>query len=111
MKWLVPDGISGAPGLEGVHNGRVDFAALDRKGQTTRIRMGATVVRIEHAQSVADGEHVVVAYEQGGKVYRTKARDGRHCGRRRDGARGARRHAGADVTTPTRRSSTRPRSS
>ena len=49
-------------------------AALDRKGQPTRIRLGATVVRIEHAHSAADGEHVVVAYELGGKVYRAKAR-------------------------------------
>jgi spermidine dehydrogenase len=57
-----------------VHNGRVDFAALDRKGQSTRIRLGATVVRVEHATSTGDGEHVVVAYEQGGKLYRTKAR-------------------------------------
>jgi spermidine dehydrogenase len=74
VKWLVPDGISGAAGLEGVHNGRVDFTALDRKSQATRIRVGATVVRIEHAQSATDGEHVIVAYEQGGKVYRAKAR-------------------------------------
>ena len=74
VKWLVPDGISGAAGLDGVHNGRVDFAALDRKGSATRIRVGATVVRVEHAKSTADGEHVVVAYEQGGKVYRAKAR-------------------------------------
>jgi hypothetical protein len=74
VKWLVPDGYSGAPGLEGVHNGRVDFAALDRKGQATRIRLGATVFRVEHATSPADGEHVVVAYEQGGKAFRVKAR-------------------------------------
>ena len=74
VKWLVPDGYSGAPGLEGVHNGRVDFAALDRKGQATRIRLGATVFRVEHATSATDGEHVVVAYEQGGKAFRVKAR-------------------------------------
>src|SRR6185295_11986134 len=73
VKYLVPDGISGAAGLEGVHNGRLDFAALDRKNQATRIRCGATVVRVEHASS-ADGEHVAVAYELGGKVYRTRAR-------------------------------------
>jgi spermidine dehydrogenase len=73
VKYLVPDGISGAPGFEGVHNGRLDTAALDRKGQSTRIRLGATVARVEHAQSIADGEHVVVAYEQNGKAYRVKA--------------------------------------
>jgi len=74
VKWLVPDGISGPAGLEGVHNGRVDFSALDRKGQATRIRTGATVVRVEHASTAADGEHVVVGYELGGRVYRTRAR-------------------------------------
>lgn len=74
VKYLVPDGISGAPGLEGVHNGRVDFAALDRKGQAARIRVGATVVRVEHAQSAADGEHVSVAYALNGRTYRTRAR-------------------------------------
>ncbi len=75
VKWLVPDGYSGAPGLEGVHNGRVNFAALDRKGQSTRIRLGATVFRVTHAQSPADGEHVVVAYEQNGRPYAVKARN------------------------------------
>ena len=74
VKYLIPDAISGAPGLDGVHNGRLDFSALDRKDQKTRIRLGATVVRVEHAHSTADGDHVAVAYELGGKVYRTKAR-------------------------------------
>lgn len=74
VKYLVPDGISGPPGFEGVHNGRVDEAALDRNGSQTRIRLGATVVRVEHAKSVADGEHVAIAYEKDGRVYRVKAR-------------------------------------
>ena len=73
VKWLVPAGISGAPGLEGVHNGRVDFAALDRKDQATRIRLGATVFRVEHQQS-AGAEHVSISYEQNGKLYRVNAR-------------------------------------
>jgi spermidine dehydrogenase len=74
VKHLVPDGISGPPGLDGVHRGRVDVAALDRRGQQTRIRLGATVVRLEHARTATDGDHVVVAYEQGGRLYRTRAR-------------------------------------
>jgi spermidine dehydrogenase len=74
VKYLVPDGISGAPGLEGVHNGRVDFPALDRKGQQTRLRAGATVVRVEHVRSTAGGDQVDVAYEMGGKIYRARAR-------------------------------------
>ena len=74
VKYLVPDAVSGPAGFEGVLNGTVDFAALDRPGQPVRIRVGATVVRVEHARSTADGEHVAVAYEQDGRVYRTKAR-------------------------------------
>jgi spermidine dehydrogenase len=74
VKFLIPDAISGAPGLEGVENGRVNFAALDRKDQPTRIRLGATVVRVEHAKSAAAGDLVSVAYELGGKVYRVMGR-------------------------------------
>jgi spermidine dehydrogenase len=74
VKYLVPDAISGAAGFEGVNNGTLDWAAIDRKGQPTRIRLGATVVRIEHARTAADGEHVIVAYELSGKVYRARAR-------------------------------------
>jgi spermidine dehydrogenase len=74
VKYLIPDGITGAPGLEGVHNGRVVPAALDRAGAATRIRLGATVARVEHAQTPGAGEHVVVAYEKDGRLYRLKAR-------------------------------------
>jgi len=74
VKYLVPDGITGPATFEGVNRGAVDHEVLDRSGQPTRIRLGATVIRVEHARSAADGEHVVVAYEKDGRVYRTKAR-------------------------------------
>lgn len=74
VKWLVPDGISGPAGLEGVHDGRVDFDALDRQGRTTRIRVGATVARMQHATSVADGEHVRVWYLKDGRMFTVRAR-------------------------------------
>lgn len=74
VKWLVPDAISGEPGLEGVHKGRVDWPALDRKGGSTRVRTGATVIRVEHSRTAGDAEHVAVTYELGNKLYRTRAR-------------------------------------
>jgi spermidine dehydrogenase len=74
VKWLVPDGILGPAGLEGVHHGRVDFGALDRNGQSTRIRVGATVARVEHARSAADGEHVRVSYLQNGRLVAVRGR-------------------------------------
>jgi spermidine dehydrogenase len=74
VKYLVPEGISGAPGLAGVHTGRIDRAALDRRGSQTRIRLAATVMRVSHAKTPAQGEHVEVTYEQGGKLFRARAR-------------------------------------
>ncbi len=74
VKHLIPGGISGAPGFEGVFNGRVNAPALDRNGQAVRIRLGATVVRVQHAQSATDGEHVLVAYEKDGKPYQLRSR-------------------------------------
>jgi spermidine dehydrogenase len=74
VKYLIPEAISGAPGLDGVHNGRVNFSALDRRDQHTRIRLGATVVRVEHATSAGREDIVQVAYEKGGKVYRVTGR-------------------------------------
>ncbi|MGE3342547.1 MAG: NAD(P)-binding protein [Vicinamibacterales bacterium] len=74
VKALVPDGISGAAGLVGVHTGHVDEAALDRRGNATRIRLGATAVHITHARSATHGDHVVVAYEREGRPYLVRAR-------------------------------------
>ncbi len=74
VKYLVPGAISGGKSFDGVYDGRVDFAALDRANQPTRIRHGAIVVRVEHARDTG-GDHVVVAYEKGGHVYRVRARN------------------------------------
>jgi len=46
----------------------VNFGALDRSDAPTRIRLGATVIRVEHA---AGG--VSVIYEKEGRLYRTRA--------------------------------------
>ena len=74
VKYLVPDAVAGVQSFEGVLDGRVNFAALDRAGQPTRIRLGATVVRVEHARGQAGAETVTVAYERGGKVFRVHGR-------------------------------------
>ncbi len=57
-----------------IQNGRVTFAALDRVGQPFRMRLNATAVRVEHAGSPANADHVLVTYVQNGKAYRIKAR-------------------------------------
>ena len=46
-KTLIPDAIAGEASVEGVARGAVNFAALDRAGQT-RIRLNSTAVWVEH---------------------------------------------------------------
>jgi spermidine dehydrogenase len=69
VKGLIPDAMPGDLSFDGVLNNSVNFKALDRKDQPARIRLGATVIRVEHQ---ANG--VAVTYEHGGKLYRTRAK-------------------------------------
>ena len=68
VRALIPEAIPAETSLGGVQNSNVNFAALDREGAATRIRLGATVIQVEHATGGA-----VVTYEKGGKLYRTRA--------------------------------------
>jgi spermidine dehydrogenase len=70
VKRLVPAAIGGTASFDGVFDGRVDFAALDRAGQPTRIRVGATVLHVAHENG---GRSVVVHYERDGRVERVRA--------------------------------------
>jgi spermidine dehydrogenase len=74
VKYLVPDAIAGEANFDGILNGRTNAGALDRPAQPTRIRHGATVMRVEHAGPPSGADRVIVHYEQGGKVYRATAR-------------------------------------
>ena len=74
MKTLLPGSITGPATLEGVANGRVKFDALDRPGEFVRVRLGATVVRVEHEGPPEKSEFVRITYTRHGKVYRLKAR-------------------------------------
>jgi spermidine dehydrogenase len=67
---LVPAALPGGTDFAGIANGRIDFAALDKPGQPTRIRLESTVLRVQHDPS---GRSVAIAYERGGKVHRARA--------------------------------------
>lgn len=72
VKRLVPAAFAG-DNFADVHNEAVRFEALDRPGQPVRIRLGATVVAVEHERR--DGANgVAVTYERGGRLYRVRAR-------------------------------------
>ena len=61
-KTLIPDAIAGEASVEGVARGAVNFAALDRAGQTTRIRLNSTAVWVEHEGVPEKSEFVTIAY-------------------------------------------------
>jgi spermidine dehydrogenase len=74
VKTLIPESIDGPRTMEAVWKNSVDFAALDRPGQPSRIRLQSTVVRVEHQGEPQKAGFVWVAYTQGGKLYRLKAK-------------------------------------
>ena len=74
VKTLIPDAFDGEHTVDAVWRNPVRFASLDRKGQPTRIRLNATVVRVEHAGDPARAPHVNVTYVKGGRAFRVKAR-------------------------------------
>lgn len=69
VRALIPDSMPGGLNFADVLNNPVRFDALDLKNQPTRMRLNATVVRVEHERS-----GVAVTYEKAGKLYRARAR-------------------------------------
>ena len=74
VKTLIADAFPGPGTVDAVWQNRVRFGALDRSGNATRIRLNATVVRVEHAGDPAHAPHVVVTYVIGDRLYSVRAR-------------------------------------
>ncbi len=74
VKTLIPDAFAGPRSVDAVWQNRVRFAALDRAGQGTRVRLNVTVVRVAHAGDPARAPHVVITYVTGNRLFSVKAR-------------------------------------
>jgi spermidine dehydrogenase len=74
VKTLIPDAFSGPRTVDAVWQNRVNFRALDRAGQSNRIRLNSTVVCVEHAGDPASAPHVVITYAKGNRLYKVRAR-------------------------------------
>lgn len=72
-KALIPDAIPGPVSLANVCRTPLNFAALDRPGQPSRIRLNATVVAVQHHGKPQKSKSVRIVYLQGGKLYSVKA--------------------------------------
>jgi spermidine dehydrogenase len=73
VKALVPDAIPGAVTLADVCRSSVNFAALDRPGQASRIRLHATAIAVQHVGEPQGSRSVRIIYAQDGKLYGIKA--------------------------------------
>jgi len=74
MKALIPGSLSGDRTMEAICRARVNFRALDRAGQATRVRLNVTVIAVEHDGPSEKAGSVTVTYGQDGKLYSVKAR-------------------------------------
>jgi spermidine dehydrogenase len=74
VKTLMPDAIAGPRTVDAVWQNHVNFRALDRAGQSTRLRLNSTVVRVEHAGDPGSAPHGVVTYAKGNRLYTVRAR-------------------------------------
>ena len=72
IKALIPRAIRGGRDFVEVHNGGINFGALDRAGNHTRVRLGSTVVGVEHRGGAAPS--VKITYVKEGKPYSLTAR-------------------------------------
>jgi spermidine dehydrogenase len=74
VKTLIPDAFRGTRDVGSVWAQPVRFASLDRAGQPTRIRLNATVVRVEHEGDPGRAAQVALTYMKGGRLYGVRAR-------------------------------------
>ena len=74
VKALIPEALSGPGTLEGICKSGVNFPALDRTGQPSRIRVRATAVSVQHEGAPATSKDVKVVYSQSGKLASVRAR-------------------------------------
>lgn len=73
VRHLIPDAVPGKT-QEDLGTARVNYALLDRSGQTTRIRLNSTVMHVRQNGDPAKATEATVTYNRGGKLYDVKAR-------------------------------------
>jgi spermidine dehydrogenase len=69
-----PNALPGPATMQEICRTRVQFDALDRAGQRTRIRTGATAVSVMHEGEPQRSSTVEILYTHNGKLYRVRAR-------------------------------------
>jgi spermidine dehydrogenase len=74
LKRIIPAAIDGKGDLVANAKGRFALDAFDRPGQPVRMRLGATVVRVEHDGPPDSAGRVLISYVKDGKPHRVAAK-------------------------------------
>ncbi len=72
LRGLLPRALPGSD-FDSLMYGKVGFPALDSGTQTTRIRLSATVLRVEHEGGDPSAGHATVTYEQNARLFKVTA--------------------------------------
>ena len=73
VRKLIPEAMPGDSATD-VVTARANYAKLDDKSSSVRIRLNSTAVRVKHAGEPARATEVEVAYARGGKVYAVRGK-------------------------------------
>lgn len=74
LKQLIPKAIGGANDMQSICRGKIQFATLDQPGQSTRLRLAATVVAVKHLGEPSQSESVEIVYAREGRFYKLRAK-------------------------------------
>lgn len=74
VKAVMPRAISGSNTFADITCGSIRFDQLDKSDERVRMRVGATVVSMEHEGSPEDASLVWVTYVKDGRMYKVRAR-------------------------------------
>lgn len=74
LKSLIPEAISGRASFADIHNRTLRREAFDQPDSMVRLRLGSTVVRVEHSRKRDKKNAVLVTYEKEGVARTIQAR-------------------------------------
>jgi spermidine dehydrogenase len=74
LKQAIPNAIRGANDMPSICRGKIQFANLDRPGQSTRLRLGAAVIAVKHIGEPDQASGVEIVYTKEGKFYKLRAK-------------------------------------
>jgi spermidine dehydrogenase len=74
VKTVIPDVLPGPSDMPSICQAKLNLEALDRQGQASRIRLGATVISVKHLGDPKHADQIEILYAKQGKLYRLMAR-------------------------------------